>query len=238
MKTKAQKEFLKQRRQYEKQLKEKAKNDELSLPEKLEWQQMSRNNYREKLFKDSKIDIPSLVIWRFWPHIFIVLTIIVGIIGRWISGLISPASDSTKYPDYSYEVIQEGRSTYVVNSSYNKVYHAILEISDSGNYLYDTYNEAQSTYETTDSFDIDTLYEIETFYYEPYDFLRDSLFSDLDELHQNILKLAKTEYSDIPLDSADLKTLKAAIETSKTNFDEEITLAMADLMKTTLSETK
>ena len=37
MKTKAQKEFLKQRRQYEKQLKEKAKNDELSLPEKLEW---------------------------------------------------------------------------------------------------------------------------------------------------------------------------------------------------------
>ena len=42
----------------------------------------------------------------------------------------------------------------------------------------------------------------------------------------------------IPLDSADLKTLKAAIETSKTNFDEEITLAMADLMKTTLNETK
>ncbi len=238
MKTKAQKEFLKQRRQYEKQLKEKAKNDELSLPEKLEWQQMSRNNYREKLFRDSKIDIPSLVIWRFGPHIFIVLILIGGVIWRWISGLISPVSDTMKYPDYSYEVIREGKSTHVVNSNYNEVYHAILEISDSGNYLYDTYIEAQSTYETTYSFDIDALYEIETFYYEPYDFLRDSLFSDLDELQQNILKLAKTEYSDLPLDSTDLKTLKAAIETSKTNFDEEITFAMADLMKTTLNETK
>lgn len=242
MRTKVQKEFQRQRKAYERELQRKANEDNLSLEEKLEWQQLSRNRYRESLFRnlDSDSIRNSFYLPGFDQIPIIVLMvgglIIFGII-KTIGGLfIEPKSSTSQYADFSYDVIQEGKSTHVIDSSYNEVYHAILETSDQGNYLYDIYNESQTNYDTSQIFDIHALYEIETFYYEKYDFLRDSLYSDLDNLQTSILTLAKAQYSNSPITSSDLETMKTAIETAKTNFDEEITFAIADLMKNTLDE--
>lgn len=238
MKSKTQREFLRQRRQYEKELKKRAKSDDLSLQEKLEFQQIHRNRYRERLFHDSQFNISSsfhsFISYKIWSTLLFVGVIVILILWRFISNLIHPIASS--YPDYSYDIITDGQSTHVVDPKYNEVYHAILDISADGNYLYDTYYDAQLLYESNKTFSIDTLYDIETFYYNSYDFLKESLFTSLDNLHQDILNLAKAEYSNSSLSDAEIEVLKAAIEISKATFDEQITLAMADLGKATLGE--
>jgi len=221
MKTKAQRQFLKERQAYEKQLKQKARDNNLSLSEKMEWQQLSRNKYRENLFTADRIRRRGLL-QEFLPtRIIFFIILISSFVFPAITSLINPGSNDSYYNDdyLSYE-------TDELIDDPNK---AIAYLSAVGNQLYDLYEDAQDDYETSQHYNIDYLHQLDAFTYTYYDFFDEELYNALNTLHTDILALSKLEYSDLPLEYSELQEKKAQIESSKEAFDSQVSTILSNL---------
>lgn len=229
MKNKAQRQFLKERQAYEKQLRKKALEDNLSLSEKLEWQQLNRNKYRENLFTAERIRRHGLLPEFLSPKLLIIILIIGSLVWPiiltyipYVNGdheIISINDDNFYADDYLYD--EE-------DSLITEPYEAVSYLESVGNSLYTLYTEAQEDYESSSKFDISYLHQLDVFTYVYFDFINDDLYDSLQTLHNDILALAKLEYSDLPIKQSELDAKKAQIEASKHAFDDQIAVSLAN----------